>query len=129
MTPASMKPRFQSSSTHGYKRVRTEDPVALQTWNEAIRRLRRGDHYLLVMWGRRPGIHAPELIGLGLGVLLLAALAGLRWITHILPRPHPHLIQAVLLALILACLFFRNTVRQGFLDNTLGRFVAEKDES
>jgi len=117
---------------HAYKRVRKQDPITLQTWNEAIRRLRRGDHYLMVMWGQRPGIHAPELIGLGLGVLLLAALAGLRWITHVLPPPNPHLIQAILLAFIFACLLFRNAIGKAFgwvLDNTLGRFMDEKDDS
>ena len=71
---------------HAHTRVRKHGGTALQTWDDAIRCLKRGDHYLLVMWGQRPGIHAPELMGLAIGLVFLAALVGSKWIAS---RFHP----------------------------------------
>jgi len=34
---------------HAYKRLKHEDPEALRNWNEAVRTLRKGDHYILVL--------------------------------------------------------------------------------
>jgi hypothetical protein len=116
---------------HAYKRVSDEHGASLQTWNEAIRRLKRGDHYVLVLWGQRPGIHAPELIGMGLGVLLLLALAGPGWIMRQFSPPNPHLIQAILLAIVVACFFFPRAIGNAFgwvLDKTLFRFMDEKEK-
>jgi hypothetical protein len=36
-----------------YKRLKKEDPDAAQTWDAAIKELKEGDHYLLVMWRER----------------------------------------------------------------------------
>jgi hypothetical protein len=36
-----------------YKRVKKEDPETARTWNDAIRVLKKGDHYMLVMWNER----------------------------------------------------------------------------
>ena len=35
---------------HAYERLRREDPERVREWNLAIRALRRGDHYILVLW-------------------------------------------------------------------------------
>lgn len=39
---------------HAYDRLKAEDPVGKRTWDGAIRTLRRGDHYLLVLWDINP---------------------------------------------------------------------------
>jgi hypothetical protein len=57
---------------HAYQRLRKENDAARKNWDDAIRCLRRGDHYLLVMWDARPGIHAPQLIGVGIAIFALA---------------------------------------------------------
>jgi hypothetical protein len=35
---------------HAYRRLRKENHAARKNWDLAIKTLRRGDHYLLVMW-------------------------------------------------------------------------------
>jgi hypothetical protein len=34
-----------------YARVKKKNPETARTWNESIRILKRGDHYILVLWG------------------------------------------------------------------------------
>jgi hypothetical protein len=116
---------------HAYTRAYEEGGTALQTWDDAIRRLKRGDHYLLVMWGQRPGIHAPELIGLAIGIFVFAVFAGLRWITRQLPPPNPHFMLAVFLAIVAASFVFRRTIGNALgwlIDKTLFRFIEQKKE-
>ena len=36
-----------------YKRLRKQNPDAAQTWDAAIKELKKGDHYILVMWRER----------------------------------------------------------------------------
>lgn len=36
-----------------YKRLRKENADAAQTWDAAIKELKRGDHYILIMWRER----------------------------------------------------------------------------
>ncbi len=38
---------------HAYRRLRKESPTAAATWDTAIRKLKKGDHYILVMWAQR----------------------------------------------------------------------------
>ncbi len=116
---------------HAYQRLRKENDAARKNWDLAIRCLRRGDHYLLVMWGQRPGIHAPELIGLAIGIFVLAAFAGLTWIASRFHPPSPRLIQAVLLVVILAVFLFPRRVGNAMvwlLDHTFSLFGAKEDE-
>jgi hypothetical protein len=105
-----------------YQRLRRENDVARKNWDLAIKCLRGGDHYLLVLWGQRPGIHPPELIGWAIGILALAALVGLRWIASRFQPPNPHLIQAALVMVILAAFFFRTAVL-GALDWLLEKTI------
>jgi hypothetical protein len=67
---------------HAYRRLRKENDAARKNWDLAIKCLRRGDHYLIVMWDARPGIHAPQLIVVVMIIFAVAVLAGLRWITN-----------------------------------------------
>lgn len=39
-----------------YARVKKENPETVRTWNESIRILRKGDHYLLALWNQNASI-------------------------------------------------------------------------
>lgn len=116
---------------HAYKRVRDDRGANLQAWNDATRRLRRGDHYLLVMWGQRPGIHASQLIGMGIVLFVLAVFYGLKWIASQIPPPNPHLLLTILIAVVLAILAFRRATGNALiwlLDKTLLRLIGGKED-
>jgi hypothetical protein len=44
---------------HAYRRLKKENENLSRQWNEAIRTLRNGDHYLLVLWDQGPRERAP----------------------------------------------------------------------
>src|SRR2546423_3823357 len=45
---------------HAQTRVKRENPESSRRWDDAIRQLNKGDHYLLVMWGAvSPGSERP----------------------------------------------------------------------
>ncbi len=63
---------------NAYKRIKTGDPTAIHTWDEAIRTLRKGDHYILVLWRTSPPSEHPTrdfLIQVGIGVLIAFLIA------------------------------------------------------
>jgi hypothetical protein len=47
---------------HAYQRLRKEKDAARRKWDLAIKCLRRGDHYLLVMWGNESVWQLPFLV-------------------------------------------------------------------
>jgi len=56
---------------HAYDRLKLEDPEGKRTWDQAIRTLRKGDHYFLVLWDIRPASEHPtrdffKLLGVGM---------------------------------------------------------------
>jgi len=58
---------------HAYERLKGEDPERMREWKLAIRTLRRGDHYLLVLWDSAPPSEHPIrdfLKPVGVGVLI-----------------------------------------------------------
>jgi hypothetical protein len=59
---------------HAYKRLKEEDPERARNWDQAIRTLRKGDHYILVMLdqSRESDIAwwMPILWGIGIGILI-----------------------------------------------------------
>ena len=58
---------------HAYDRLNLEDPEGKRTWDHSIRTLRRGDHYLLVLWDIKPKSEHPTrdfLKHLGVGMLI-----------------------------------------------------------
>lgn len=60
---------------HAYRRIKKENPEGARQWNEAIRTLRKGDHYLLVLWDQGPQERPPyDQLKLLLAGLLLAAI-------------------------------------------------------
>ena len=40
--------------SRAYKRLKTENPEKARYWDDVIRTLKRGDHYVLVMWRNSP---------------------------------------------------------------------------
>jgi len=59
---------------HAHKRLKKENPERARNWDHAIRTLRKGDHYLLVMLDQssESGLDwwMPILWGIGIGVLI-----------------------------------------------------------
>jgi len=59
---------------HAYKRLKEENPERMRNWDQAIRTLRKGDHYLLVMVDQssESGLDwwMPILWGIGISVLI-----------------------------------------------------------
>jgi hypothetical protein len=56
---------------HAYDRLKLEDPEGKRTWDQAIRTLRKGDHYFLVLWDITPRSEHPtrdffKLLGVGM---------------------------------------------------------------
>src|ERR1700741_3297760 len=64
---------------HAYNRLKAEDPERKRSWDQAIRTLRNGDHYILVLWDVKPPSEQPpsehsgrdSLRLLGAGMLVL----------------------------------------------------------
>ena len=58
---------------HSYYRLKLEDPERKRTWDQAIRTLRKGDHYFLVLWDITPKSEHPTrdfFKHFGVGVLI-----------------------------------------------------------
>jgi hypothetical protein len=65
---------------HAYNRLKAEDPERRRNWDQAIRTLRKGDHYFLVLWDLAlPSEHPTrdffKLLGVGLLVAVGIAIA------------------------------------------------------
>jgi hypothetical protein len=63
---------------HAHKRLKQEDPEKLRQWNEAMRVLRRGDHYILVLWDVEPSSDHPVrdfFKPFGIGLLIAVGIA------------------------------------------------------
>ncbi len=58
---------------HAHDRLKLEDPEGKRTWDQAIRTLRKGDHYFLVLWDIKPRSEHPTrdfLKPVGVGMLI-----------------------------------------------------------
>jgi hypothetical protein len=72
---------------HAYKRLKEENPERDRNWDQAIRTLRKGDHYFLVLWDITPPSDHPtrdsfKLLGAGLfvaGVVVTAAVLAVNY--------------------------------------------------
>jgi hypothetical protein len=65
---------------HTYNRLKVEDPERRRNWDQAIRTLRKGDHYFLVLWDTNPPSEHPrrdffKLLGVGMLVAVGIAIA------------------------------------------------------
>jgi hypothetical protein len=64
---------------HAYARVKKENPESARLWDESIRVLRKGDHYILVLWDERSSTERPphdSLKLLGTAILVIALMLG-----------------------------------------------------
>ena len=129
---------------HAYYRLRKENDAARKNWDLAIRCLRRGDHYLLVMWdlalpGERPPGDSLKLFAAGLAVAALVVMAAfipvrleLQWkrLQETL-QAHSHILFGIFITIVLAGFFFprRVGIAAGWLlDRTLFRFLGPKED-
>lgn len=129
---------------HAYRRLRKENDVARKNWDVAIKCLRRGDHYLLVMWDTAPYTWTPvrdsaKLLASGLGLAALAILAAFvapkfepqwRWLQGA-SQTHWRLLFGIFISIYLAVLFFPRRVgkaKNWLWDRTFGLFGPKEDE-
>jgi uncharacterized membrane protein YidH (DUF202 family) len=117
-----------------YERLKGEDPERVREWNLAIRTLRRGDHYILVLWDTKPPSEHPirenlKLLGVGMlvavGIFIVIIFQVKYNITFerfrkYFPAPNPHL------ALILFVGLFVLALAGSRLFNRLLLFWAER---
>lgn len=72
---------------HAYRRIKKDNPETRRHWDDAIRRLRKGDHYLLVFWDQGPQERPPydslKLLGTAILVIVLgmAAITGVMFLS------------------------------------------------
>ncbi len=133
---------------HAYRRARKENGAARKNWDLAIKCLRRGDHYLLVMWDLAPTTWTPagdslKLFAASLGVAALFAALGIlaafiapkfepqwRWLQETL-QAHSHILFGIFIAIALAAIFFSRRVGNAMdwiLDHTFSLFGEKEDE-
>jgi hypothetical protein len=136
---------------HAYRRLRKQNDAARKNWDLAIKTLRRGDHYLLVMWDMAP--YTPytctpvrdslKLLASGLGVAALVAVLGIlaafigpkfepqwRWLQGT-SQTHWRLLFGIFIAIYLVVLFFPRRVGKAMdwlLDHTFGLFGPKEGE-
>jgi hypothetical protein len=73
---AEYESKISSLLQRAYRRLKTENPAAASTWDDSIRALRKGDHYILVMWDsnaarERPPHDRVKLVGAALLVVVV----------------------------------------------------------
>jgi hypothetical protein len=128
---------------HAYQRLRKENDAARKNWDLAIKCLRRGDHYLLVMWNMSSPTewsvaYFLKILAGSLGVIFLMFLVILakdklepqwRWLQEA-AQTHWHVLFGIFITIVLAVFFFprRVGIAVGWLlDHTLSRFLGPKE--
>lgn len=112
-----------------YKRLKRAHSTETETWGKAIRTLRKGDHYILVMWGGMSGLSFLLLLGLALAAI--AVFAGLRWLGQKFQPPNPRILQIVFVGFIVFGYLFRNQlsrVLDALMDKTVLRWLKSEDQ-
>jgi hypothetical protein len=129
---------------HAYQRLRKENDAARKNWDIAIKCLRRGDHYLLVMWDIAPYTWTPvrdslKLLASALAIIAFAFLVFFisgklepqwSWLREA-AQTHWHVLFGMFIAIFLAVLFFPRRVGNAMdwvLDHTFGLFGPKEDE-
>ncbi len=133
---------------HAYKRLRKENDVARRNWDQAIKCLRRGDHYLLVMWDMSAPsewsvIYVLKILAGSIGVIFLMFLVVLakealepqwkRIQRHIptIPSPNPYVLFGIFITIVLAGFFFPRQSGKAMgwlLDKIFFRFLGPKED-
>ncbi len=128
---------------HAYYRLRKENDAARKNWDLAIRCLRRGDHYLMVMWDLAPpGERSPgdslKLLASSLGIIALAFVVFFiaeklgpqwRWLQET-SQAHWHVLFGIFITIVLAGFFFprRVGIAVGWLAERTFRFFGPKED-
>jgi hypothetical protein len=119
---------------HSYTRLKVEDPERKRSWDQAIRVLRNGDHYILVLWDVKPPSEQPpsehsvrdslKLLCLGMLVAaglvvgaFLAAKYKISWdrFLNYLPAPSPRLAIVLYIGLALLAVGGFNLFKRGLI--------------
>jgi hypothetical protein len=142
------EPKISRLLHNSYQRLRQENDAARKNWDLAIKCLRRGDHYLLVMWDMSSPTewsvaYFLKILAGSLGVIFLMFLIILakdklepqwKWIQRhapTLPSPNPHVLFGIFITIALALLFFPRRVGNAvgwLLDQTFFRFWGSKED-
>ena len=98
---------------HAYRRLRKENDQARRNWDGAIKCLRRGDHYLLVMWDLASSAWTPvsDSLKLFTAGLAIAALMILSKSTAVKLEAPWHVLFKIVITIIIAGFFFPRRVR------------------
>lgn len=117
-----------------YNRLKAEDSAGKRNWDESIQTLRRGDHYLLVLWDINPRTERPKgdfFKLLGTAVFIVAAISvGAIWSAKNnidLDRYRGYLLPVVIVIVFLASGGFRLVYRLALA--SFRRRGAEQDDS
>jgi hypothetical protein len=131
---------------HAHKRLKKEGPEKAQRWDKAIRTLRRGDHYILVMWGHPLSHSSPRDWATYVVLTLPAAIV---WFIGFFlgPRRNGHspyssyfpppnlfavrIMQILFLAVLVLAIFFPNVIFkpvEEYLDRLLDWIEGPKQE-
>ncbi len=122
---------------HAHTRIRKENTGKARLWRDAIRVLRKGDHYILVLWGAVPrhGASSRWPIGVWAFTLLVITLAGalkpfMSYLMKTSARPaHPQLLLVIFLGMIAASFLFPRQIERGsgwLLDRVFFPFMKSK---
>jgi len=107
-----------------YKRLKSRHSPDKETWDAAIRVLRKGDHYILVMWG---GISPLTfLILLALILFALSALIVINWVAKSFRPPDARTLQIAFVTCIVLGYLLRRRLAEtvNFLvDRTVTRWI------
>ncbi|HME12702.1 MAG TPA: hypothetical protein VKF79_07580 [Candidatus Acidoferrum sp.] len=129
--PATYEAKISKLLSHAYARVKKHDPESARFWYESIRQLRKGDHYILVMWDQqsliaRPPFDSIKLLGSALGVALLmlgffvlSDHYGIHWNRGVSNRTSMPLWAQRLLIGLLACTYMYSVVLPWILNKPL----------
>jgi hypothetical protein len=129
---------------HAHDRLRNENDAARKNWDLAIKCLRRGDHYLLVMWGLSARsewsvAYFLKILAGSLGVIFLMFLVILakeklepQWIWfQETSQAHWHILFGIFITIVLVGFFFprRVGIAVGWLaERTFRLFGPKEDE-
>jgi hypothetical protein len=81
---AKYEPKISRLLHNAYDRLKMEDPERKRMWDLAVRELRKGDHYFLVLWDIKPPTEHPRrdffkllavslLVAIGIGIAIFLA--------------------------------------------------------
>jgi hypothetical protein len=130
---------------HAYARLKKESDDARAHWDDAIKSLRRGDHYLLVMWDLVPSDERPrwdtlKLLAASLGVIAVMFIVVFiatklepqwRWLQEKIPNPNSHVMFGIFITIVLAGFFFPRRVGDAvgwLVDQTFFRLLGPKKD-